>query len=163
MLLLVVLASASVELHDWLREGTCLCLSLIERVILCSEPWMKHRGCKGAGHMGLSINPQHQLQRERDYNICLRNWSSQGRFPGGGGLSTGRAEVQDRGCHVLLFLIPTDTKLRSYFLCPSHLLPGLFSPSTHISAGLAEEPSPLNQACALAEPERTDAWGCRLF
>lgn len=50
-LLLTVLGSASVELHGWLWAGTCLCLSLIERVILCSEPWMKHGRCKEAGHM----------------------------------------------------------------------------------------------------------------
>lgn len=58
-------------------------------------------------------------------------------FPGGGGLpaASGRAEVQDLRCHAFLFRIPTDVKLRSYFLCPFHLLPHMFLPGFPTTSG----------------------------
>lgn len=69
-------------------------------------------------------------------------------FLGGGRVSaiTGRAGIQGNGCHVFYFLVSISIELGSYSLCLPYLLSPSLPPYTFLQ-------SPLDQGCALVEPE----------
>lgn len=103
-----------------------------------------------------ATNPQHQLQHERDCNICFRISCRRRAL---GCPWEGRSTGPRMPCFP--FLIPTDIKLRCYLLCPLHLLPRSRL-SFHTRFCWASR-QPLDQTCALAEPEWIGACGCGLF